>query len=254
LQADVVSALDYFGFQRVGDTYLKFCLPVQGQGEKIALEIAYLASRLQLQGLDDWLRRLGDSQSLSDPQWAASQEHRIWPAKFADANIPCYIVPIRPEYAVHLFDEVMAKGTLYGRDLRLALHVKGVFYTGATGSPKVPSRIMWYVSKGGGGDTGMKLRACSRLVGAESGTPKELFKRHRHLGVYGWQQVYDTAHQNLDRSITALCFDDTELMKNPIHWNRFQPVLKRAGIQTFLRRPTPVPPSVFLELYELGTR
>ena len=100
----------------------------------------------------------------------------------------------------------------------------------------------------------MRIRACSRLVSAETALPKDLFRKHKHLGIYSWPQVYAAAHRDVDRRLTALRFDDTELFPRPGHWDDFQPLLHEAGIKTFLRRPTKVPSAVFLKLYRMAAR
>ena len=41
----------------------------------------------------------------SSPEQAISIEKAMWPMKLTGTNIPCFIVPIRADYAVQLFDE-----------------------------------------------------------------------------------------------------------------------------------------------------
>ena len=103
----------------------------------------------------------------------------------------------------------------------------------------------------------MQLRACSRLVRTETGSPKELYTRNKHLGIFTWPQVLRVAGGTLDKSIMALHFEDTESFRKPIHWNAFRPLLVEAGlssVETRLMKPTKIPGGVFLKLYERANR
>ncbi len=254
LQPELLSALQYFGFFWTGDFYCKLGMPLVAQAEEIAGRIKVANEQLQQEGLAEWIDDLCEPRNLHNVEWASLQEHYLWPAKLSNARIPCYIVPVQPQWAMHLFDEAMAERTLFGREQRLALNVEAAYYSGAIGKPAVPARIMWYVSGKRGRNGGMRLRACSRLVSADSGPPSELYRRNKHLGIYSWPQVFEAAHRDLEHRLMALRFDDTEVFTRPVHWDVFQPLLQDAGIRTFLRRPTPVPSSVFLKLYKMGTR
>ena len=186
-----------------------------------------------------------------DASIASQIEHLLWPAKIADADLPSFIVPIRPEYALHLFDENLAKQTLFEADIELALNPESVYYRSAYQRiPKFPGRILWYVSKGKFPRT-MTIRACSRIVEVSIGKPKLLFKRFQRLGVYEWSDILKTAKKNQEQDIMAVRFDDTELL-NPVAWDTFQSVLKRHEIRTQLESPRQIPSAVFNEIYALA--
>ena len=121
-------------------------------------------------------------------------------AKLADAALPCFIVPIRPQFAEHLFDERLAAGGVLGADVDLALNPESVYYRAAR--PFVlssPARVLWYVSKHDNYQGTMAIRACSRVVEVARGTPKQLFSRFRRLGVYEWRHVLATADGEHDK-------------------------------------------------------
>ena len=187
-----------------------------------------------------------------DPTTASEVEHLLWPAKVADADLQSFIVPIRAEFAQHLFDENLAKQSLFGADVDLALNPESVYYrTVFQRILECPGRILWYVSQKGKFVGTKKIRACSRIAEVRVGKPKPLFKQFQRLGVYEWADVKETAGQDLERDIMAVRFHDTELLK-PIAWETFQEILRRNNIRTQLESPARIPSSVFNEIYALA--
>lgn len=187
--------------------------------------------------------------ALTDAVTASGFEHLIHPGKLADSALPCFIVPIRRQYAEQLFDERLASGSFLGVDVDLALNPEAVYYRAAR--PFVlncPARVLWYVSHNENYSGTMAIRACSRIVELARGTPKQLFPRFRRLGVFAWRDVLATADGEIDKEIMAFRFDGSELLR-PVHWNEFQPILKRNGVNTNLESPCAIPANVFGEIY-----
>jgi predicted nucleic acid-binding protein/GNAT superfamily N-acetyltransferase len=185
----------------------------------------------------------------TDAAIATKVEHILWPAKLSDACLPCFIVPIRPQFAEHLFEERLASGGLFGADADLALNPESAYYRAA--KPAVltcPARVLWYVSESDNYHGSKSIRACSRLVELAVDTPKRLFSRFRRLGVYEWSEVCATAKGDLNKQIMAFQFDDTELLP-PIAWAKFQAILKAKGINNNLQGPVAIPASVFGEIH-----
>ena len=76
-------------------------------------------------------------------------ERDLWPLKLRDFDLPAFIVPIRPEWAMHLFDVEIASQDLFGGEPKLILNAENVYYRSSF--PKVlhsPGRVLWYVSSG----------------------------------------------------------------------------------------------------------
>lgn len=233
-------------------------LPVQAGRLKLVVSGVYPASILadRLDGLGREEPPVGQLtavlRSPLDAGTASEVEHLLWPAKIADADLPSFIVPIRPDYAQHLFDESLAKQSLLGADIDLALNPESVYYRSAR--PQIvqfPGRILWYVSKDSKFDGTMRIRACSRIAEVCIDKPKTLFKRFQRLGVYEWSNVVQTARGEYDRDIMAVRFHDTEPI-GPLKWDTFQSILKRHGILTQLQSPCRIPPLVFNEIYALA--
>lgn len=77
-------------------------------------------------------------------QYMSDIEHLLWPAKILDAPIPTFIVPIKAKWAKDLFDENLAKQTLFGAVMELALNRESAYYKSkkAPGGLKAPGRIL----------------------------------------------------------------------------------------------------------------
>ncbi|MCH7802365.1 MAG: hypothetical protein IIC24_12615, partial [Chloroflexi bacterium] len=83
----------------------------------------------------------------SVPQILEAEQY-MKPAKLLAGNIPTFVLPIKPQWAVHLFDARLADQTLFGAREDLMLSWENVYYR----YPNKPSgfdgtfRILWYVS------------------------------------------------------------------------------------------------------------
>ena len=193
---------------------------------------------------------------LLDAQYMSDVERLLWPAKILDAEIPTFIVPIKAKWAKDLFDEGLAKQTLFGAVMELALNRESAYYKSkkAPGGLKAPGRILWYVSQDEKYEGAMHVRACSRLDGVFTDKPKKLFAQFRRLGVYEWRHVYEVANEDINQDIMALRFSDTELLTSPIHWGKVQSILNEAGCPSQLMSPHRISKNIFADLYALGTR
>ncbi len=213
-----------------------------------------LADRVEQCGLSDPIvGQLASSLRLPLTQQAESEiEHVLWPVKLSGAQQSNFIVPIRPEFAQHLFDEHLARQTLWGADIDLALNPESAYYRSARSQiVKAPGRILWYVSDKGNLEGRKAIRACSRIAEVVVDKPKPLFRRFKRLGVYEWSDVFETAKHSLDNDIMAIRFHDTELT-HPVPWDTFQEVLKRNRINTNLESPTSITSQAFEEIYALA--
>jgi GNAT superfamily N-acetyltransferase len=180
---------------------------------------------------------------------AAELERRFWPAKVYGEGVSCYVVPIRPGWATHLFDEQLAAGDMFGAFAHLALNRENVYYRRVkNGAFQLPARILWYVSKEESLPGTMAIRACSRLVSVEIDSAKALFSRHRRLGIYEWRDVLKTAEGVPTGQIMALRFADTENFTNPVGLSTLQDL----GITSNFPSPTAVSEALFSRIYELG--
>ena len=185
----------------------------------------------------------------TDPVIASQVEHLIWPAKLSDAPIQSFIVPIKPQFAEHLFDYRLAEGGVFGTDVDLALNHESAYYrAGKSAIVASPGRVLWYVSESDKYKGTKAIRACSRIVEVVRDTPKILFPRFRRLGVYEWRHVRETADGDLSKVITAFRFDDSELLR-PIPWDDFQSILQQHGNGSPLVGPVQISTEAFGAIY-----
>lgn len=238
---DPVAAAD-LGFLRLDVGYLKLVV----RGCHAIDSVVALIDRAESE-IDLIIADLPNARGCNDK--AARVEHLLWPAKLIDSNLPCFIVPIRPRFAEHLFDNRLAGASLFGVDPELALNTEAAYYRASRPAVvKAPARVLWYVSQNKAYEMTQCIRACSRVVEVCIGTPKELFRRFRRLGVYAWADVFETARKSLERQIMAFRFDDTELLP-PLTRARFQPILRAHGIRNNIQGPIAVPSEAFAAVY-----
>jgi hypothetical protein len=140
-------------------------------------------------------------------------EHLFHPAKIISSDLPCYIVSIKRSWAEHFFDIPAGGQTLMDLNEKLHLGIEGAYYCSAKNKHvTAPGRILWYVS----GTGSMSIKACSQLEECFTETPKRLYSRFRHLGVYAWKHVFETVQGNPDCPLMAFRFSKTERFQRPI--------------------------------------
>ena len=164
-------------------------------------------------------------------------------------------MPIQAHWAHDLFDENLARQTLFGAEAELALSREGVYYRSRwwSGGLEAPGRILWYVSKASRYRGTMHVRACSRLEEVVVDDPKNLYRRFRSLGVFDWNHVFDVASRDVNEKIMALRFSDTELFVTPVSSKRAESILVRTGHQlNNFQSPLRITGKAFAELYALG--
>jgi predicted nucleic acid-binding protein len=253
VQDEIGPALDYFGFFQVSGGWLRIGPLVAETGRALADRLrAYNHPDLEAEGMADFKDLLTNE---TDVGCLSEYEHLFWPAKITDAAIPTYLVPIKPQWAQELFDERLAAQGLYGRKEELAMNVEGVYYRAAKPSGiEAPARLLWYVSGGKTYEGAMQIRACSRLLQVKIGTPKELYKEFRRLGIYEWKDVYKTARHDVRRNIMALHFDDTELFTKPIALKELRSVMASENHPLQLQSPFKITNELFFKLYRNAVR
>ena len=182
-------------------------------------------------------------------------EKSIWSTKILDLDIPAFIVPIRPIWAMNLFDSKIARQDLFGSKPSLVFNVENVYYRSRRPEViKAPARILWYVSKGEGGYQGIQsVKACSYIDEVIIDKPKSLFARFRRLGVYEWRDVFEVANNDLDREIMAFRFSNTELFDSPISLSDLRHIwIEESGRKFHLQTPRTISTRTFYRLYKLG--
>lgn len=183
-------------------------------------------------------------------------ERLFFPAKISDAEIPTFIIPIKPYWAQQLFDANLSNQTLFGASkIELALNKEAVYYKSKNAprllKPGTTGRILWYISSDR--DSGFRdinsIRACSILEEVIVSKPLDLYRRFRNLGIYSDQDILKVAKGDRAKEIMALRFSHTELFSNPISFNKIREILnKKVTIQS----PTFIDKECFVSIYILG--
>jgi hypothetical protein len=179
-----------------------------------------------------------------DESTTARLENLFNPVKLTSSAARCYIVSIRQSWAAHFFDIPVGGQTLMDLNEKLHLGIEGAYYCFAGNTHVVaPGRVLWYVS----GKGSMSVKACSHLEERIIGTPKEVYARFRHLGVYAWKHVLETAGGNLDHPLMAFRFVRTERFARPVTLAELQ----RMGIP-MPQNPRRITNEQFAAIYKLG--
>lgn len=179
---------------------------------------------------------------------AALYEEAFWPLKVTDRDIPTYLIPIRPVWALHLFDEVLAEKELWGADPTKHFNIENVYYRSSQRFNMLSgARILWYVSSHGANRVS-EIRACSRLISSETDTAKKLFKKYKRLGVYEWSNLMEITENDPSGEVMAMRFYQTEYFKNPIELKAFQ----NYGIKGQPFGPKNITNEQFINIYTEG--
>jgi len=257
-QPAVKRALQEMGFVETNDVWVKCNLSFVGSTDELLSHLSRLrggfpsVSQLFIMAQET----LSDARAQGGSIQFAEVERMLWPAKIADAKLPSYVIPVKPFWAQHLFDEDIARQTLWGAQAQVALSTENVYYRSSRSSVHIhaPARLLWYVTDGSSYHGAKQIRACSRLNEVAVGSAKELFRRFRRLGIYQWHDVLRTANGDPHGPIMALRFKDTELFPNPLPLSDFRRILSETeGKLPFLQAPQHINPITFARIYKITT-
>jgi hypothetical protein len=181
-------------------------------------------------------------------------ESALWPAKVRGGAMPSYLVPIRPGWAMNLFDEALSAADLFGAEPMLLLQTENVYYRSSRPPiPEAPSRVVWYISQAGGVPRSKHVVGCSLVTNSVLAAAKEVFRRFHRLGAFKWPDVLRVAGGVPSAQIMAFTFEQTDLFDKPVSWQTLKVLLREYGLGgTTLQGPVRIPVELFAELYERG--
>ena len=239
--------LGEFGFTSCGNVWAKLAMQSVGNLEMLAQVVRNLKLDANLEPAKQAaLNAINAATELREASAFAAIERQLWPAKVVEADMPTFIVSIKPKWAQHFFDAELGSQMLFGLREDLHLGVEGAYYRSAENNNlTVPGRVLWYVSKDGG-EGSMTIKACSQLEEIVVGKPKDLFRRFQRLGVYEWADVYEAAGKNISNEIVAFRFRMTERFKNPVGMDTLEPL----GIRQPFMSPRKISDSQFASIYK----
>lgn len=185
-------------------------------------------------------------------------ENFLSPMKIIDDRIPCFVIPIKPTWAMELFYEPMASQTLFGVDDKLLLNWENVYYRKKKNAPKnfdlIGSRILWYISNSKQNPI-QAIVACSILEEIIVGNYMTLYERFRRLGIYRKKDLEKLAENQKLGEIMAIRFSNTEIFANLISFQEFNEILlKSEGKKSQIISPTRIKSETFKDLYDYGRK
>lgn len=251
-------ALAEIGFRTVQGGSARLSLNFAGSLDELISELEDLVkiTSAAQELADNILKLANDAAESNDLLGLVELERLLWPAKILDAPIPTYLIPIKPQWSQHLFDEEIAGQTLWGAREHLALNVENVYYRSAktASAMQTPSRLLWYVSQAPGFVGVKQIRACSMLDEVHIDAADQLYKRFSRLGVYEWDEVLRTADGDPGGLIMALRFSNTELLPRPIPLSHLEASLHaQEGKAPMLQGPTKLESKTFASLYKYAS-
>lgn len=180
-------------------------------------------------------------------------ERALWPLKITDLDIPSFIVPIKPDWAMSLLDYRLTEETLFQSAPEFTLKCENAYIRAARSkSLKSPGRILWYVTRGRVQGSSC-IRACSYLDEILIDSPESMFRQFHRLGVYTWQNINSIAKDVRTVELMALRFSGTELLHNPVGLDETQQILKEeTGKTSKLMVPVQIPNHCFFRIYQMA--
>ena len=253
----MVRVIQDAGFSGIDGTWIKINSKITKSKIEISEHLINISSNLTDE-YKNLCRIITDSLTLDEepnPDFTFDLEKLLYPTKIIDANILNFVIPIKPHWAKELFDEELARESLFGVSRsELALNWESVYYRSTQSTPVnfgYPARILWYVSTDKDGAYKSKnstICACSTLDEVAIGNSKQLYLKFQRLGVFKLEDI-KLIPKNPKNEIMAVKFSNTEIFKNPVSLDKIHEILEsKAQIQS----PRLVANEAFFKIYSLG--
>lgn len=223
------------------------------QTNTLKASLAPIASRIT--EIDGLLDAAADSET-KQALYALQLEKLLWPMKVTDAEVSCFIVPIKPNFAKQLFDTKTAKNELFGVQPQLIWSNENVYYRHVRPNVEdAPARILWYASADPSSPRQKAVVACSYLNEINIGPAKELYRKYQKFGIYEWtRDIAKLVKGDASKQIKVLRFSDSESFTNPISLKKIKEILaKRNESDNNFQSPLRIKNATFMEIYGLGT-
>lgn len=183
-------------------------------------------------------------------------ERRLYPLKFADIEIPTYIIPIKPYWAGQLFDYHISNCCLFGADANKIWSRENVYYRNVKPvSEKFPARILWYSSSENGFIRQKSIIASSYLDEMSVDNVKIQFRNFKKYGIYEWGNVFQIAGKDISKPVKALRFSDTEVFEKEIPFTVVSEILiaNNRKKNTFTS-PLEINNKIFADIYSISLK
>ncbi len=233
LSVDTIEILKEFGFVEINQNWVKLVSTLVSNSVTFLSDLKNYPLNIYVTS-GDLYQFIAEAEKLVTLNTSASLyqlERTFFPLKLTDLDIPTFVIPIKPTWAIQLFDSGLGAEFLFGLTADLMCSIENVYYRSA--KPRVvtaPARILWYYTAKKGQSGQKSIAACSYLDEVHIGKPKELFTRFKHLGVYDWEKVKSTA-KGIDSDLMAFRFSHTELFTKRIGLNEISTMWHAVGCQ-----------------------
>ena len=182
---------------------------------------------------------------------ALDLEGHCSPLSLRETDQTYLVVPVRPAYAMSLFDRRQSAGDFFGGEAEILLRWQNVYYRKKTHHRmiKPPGRILWYVSR-----PDKQIVAVSRLDDVAVDTPKVLFGKFQKFGILKWPDLYEMCDGEVTIEIMALLFSHTFLFREPISLVTMREIFDRNEVGLTLQSPRRISATIFEEIFRHGFR
>ncbi len=233
LPASLIQGISGMGFTKIGENFLRFCFIRHMGKDQVLSSIKALRPDAfsNYRDMDALELERSCSPLISDPL----QNH--------------FLIPIRPGYALNLFDRQQSAHDLFGGEPALLMRWSNVYYRRVTHhlALTTPGRILWDVS----GDQG-QIVGSSHLDKVVIDNPKELFRRFSRYGTLEWQDLYEMREGDISRDLMVLEFSHTFPFNRSVPLSEVRKVFEECGIGWSLQGPRRLPSTAYRKLFEAG--
>ena len=232
LPTSLLHGLSEMGFTKYDGRFVRFCFTRYLGREEALARVAGLSRQL-----------VNDYRTMSHLELERSCSPLV-----SDADQNHFLIPIRPGYALNLFDRQQSSRDLFGGDPDVLMNWSNAYYRRATlrHMLRPPGRILWYVSRE------KKIVAVSHLDDVAIDTPKELFRRFAKYGTLEWQSLYEMCERDVSKKLMALQFSHTFSFRRDVPLDEVRRVFDEDGVGQSFQSPRKIPLTTFGKLFQLG--
>ena len=161
-----------------------------------------------------------------------------------------FLIPIKPGYALNLFDRRQSAYDMFGGDPNRLLRWSNVYYMKARYRKMMqrPARILWYVS----GRGHKKIVAVSHLDDVVIDTPRELLRQFSKYGTLDWADLFRMCGGDTLMKLMALRFSQTFSLRMVVPLAEVRRVFEEDGVGLSFPSPVRMGAGTFRKLFELG--
>lgn len=234
LTSSLIPDLLEMGFIKCKDNFVRFCFSRCFSRQKVLSAISKL-----------YPESISNYENMS----SLELEKCCSPLDLAGTNQRCFLIPIRPVYAMGLIDRQQSANDLFGGNPHVLLRWDNVYYRKVNRHKmiKAPGRILWYVSS-----PSQQIVAVSHLDEVVIDTLKELFRKFKKFGILEWNDLYKMCDHNPLKELMALRFSHTFLFREPISLEGLKSVFEANGVGLSLQAPLQLSSKVFHALFQKG--